>query len=210
MRIAIMQPYFAPYAGYFRLFDQTDLFVMYDCVQFPRRGWVHRNKMKDRNQQLQWVTLPIKKAPRNILIKDLEFAEAPEDFTARFPALQSFDTTKLKGSVASYLIGHLQEITQALNIPFKIVRSSELNISPEYKAQDRILEICKHLGATSYLNAPGGKDLYDAQAFEKHNIDLSFLPPYDGNMHSILQEMVEKPVADIRKEILYPKISGGD
>ena len=40
-----MQPYFVPYAGYFRLFAASDLFVIYDCVQFPRRGWVHRNKM---------------------------------------------------------------------------------------------------------------------------------------------------------------------
>jgi hypothetical protein len=37
--VAIMQPYFIPYAGYFRLFAATDLFVIYDCVQFPRRGW---------------------------------------------------------------------------------------------------------------------------------------------------------------------------
>ena len=43
--MAIMQPYFIPYAGYFRLFAASDLFVIYDCVQFPRRGWVHRNKL---------------------------------------------------------------------------------------------------------------------------------------------------------------------
>ena len=44
MRIAIMQPYFLPYAGYFRLFSHTDLFIIYDCVQFIRRGWIHRNR----------------------------------------------------------------------------------------------------------------------------------------------------------------------
>jgi hypothetical protein len=45
--VAIMQPYFIPYAGYFRLFAATDLFVIYDCVQFARRGWVHRNRLPD-------------------------------------------------------------------------------------------------------------------------------------------------------------------
>ena len=40
--VALMQPYFFPYAGYFRLFAAVDTFIIYDCVQFPRRGRVHR------------------------------------------------------------------------------------------------------------------------------------------------------------------------
>ena len=56
--IAVMQPYFVPYAGYFRLFAATDLFVIYDCVQFPRRGWVHRNQLPGANGQPNWLTLP--------------------------------------------------------------------------------------------------------------------------------------------------------
>ena len=55
--VAIMQPYFYPYAGYFRLFARADLFVVYDCVQFPRRGWVHRNRLTGADGQLQWLTL---------------------------------------------------------------------------------------------------------------------------------------------------------
>ena len=57
--VAIMQPYFAPYAGYFRLLATTDLFVVYDCVQFPRRGWVHRNQLPDAAGKLDWLTLPL-------------------------------------------------------------------------------------------------------------------------------------------------------
>ena len=48
--VAIMQPYFIPYAGYFRLFTGADLFVVCDDVQFPRRGWLHRNKLIDHKQ----------------------------------------------------------------------------------------------------------------------------------------------------------------
>src|SRR5262244_1544533 len=79
--VAIMQPYFVPYAGYFRLYAASDLFVVYDCVQFPRRGWVHRNRLVDRTGALRWLTLPLAKAPRDILIRDLRFtsdAEAAE------------------------------------------------------------------------------------------------------------------------------------
>ena len=59
--VAIMQPYFFPYAGYFRLFAASDLFVIYDCVQFPRRGWVHRNLLPDASGSERWLTLPLEK-----------------------------------------------------------------------------------------------------------------------------------------------------
>src|SRR3979411_2469618 len=72
--VAIMQPYFIPYAGYFRLFAASDLFVIYDCVQFARRGWVHRNRLVDRGGTERWLTLPLQKAPRDVLIRDLRFA----------------------------------------------------------------------------------------------------------------------------------------
>ena len=77
--IAIMQPYFLPYAGYFRLIARSDVFVIYDCVQFPRRGWVHRNKLLDAAGAEQWLTLPLRPAPQDVLIRDLEF---PEDAPA--------------------------------------------------------------------------------------------------------------------------------
>ncbi len=72
--VAIMQPYFIPYAGYFRLFAASDLFVIYDCVQFPRRGWVHRNKMPGADGRECWLTLPLAKMPRDVRIRDLSFS----------------------------------------------------------------------------------------------------------------------------------------
>src|SRR3954469_21286194 len=73
LTIAVMQPYFIPYAGYFRLFAASDLFVIYDCVQFPRRGWVHRNKLIDGSGAERWLTLPLGKASQSALIMDLQF-----------------------------------------------------------------------------------------------------------------------------------------
>src|ERR1700761_2078318 len=84
-----MQPYFIPYAGYFRLITGSDLFVIYDCVQFPRRGWVHRNKLLDPHGQEQWLTLPLAKAPQDVLIKDLTFpANAVEEMESRLRTFQ--------------------------------------------------------------------------------------------------------------------------
>ncbi len=96
MRISIMQPYFFPYAGYFRLFAASDIFVVLDCVQFPRRGWVHRNKLSNSNVQPQWLTLPLMKGDRDTTrICTLEFLDdAPLLFNEqmrKFPSLTNID-----------------------------------------------------------------------------------------------------------------------
>ena len=105
MRIAVNFPYFVPYTGYFRLFSSTDLFVIFDCVPFPRRGYVHRNQLPDRDGEARWFTLPLKYATRDTRIKDMQFVDDIEqaivDNTRRFPV---FDT---KTAAASPLIDTL-------------------------------------------------------------------------------------------------------
>ena len=59
--IAVMQPYFIPSTGYFRLLSRADTFVIYDCVQYQRRGWLHRNKLLNHKNKPQWLTLPLEK-----------------------------------------------------------------------------------------------------------------------------------------------------
>src|SRR5438105_14372105 len=74
-----MQPYFLPYAGYFRLLQATDLFVVYDCVQFTRRGWIHRNKLTNFQNEDVWFTLPLAKAAQDIKINELAFVNDAEN-----------------------------------------------------------------------------------------------------------------------------------
>src|SRR5689334_2859030 len=69
--VAVMQPYFFPYAGYFRLFAQVDEFISFDCVQFRRRGRIHRTEVPGPGGSLQWLTLPLAYAPRETLIRDV-------------------------------------------------------------------------------------------------------------------------------------------
>ena len=75
MKIAVMQPYFFPYYGYFNLLNKVDHCVFLDNVQFNRRGWIHRNRLYNSNNELKWLTLPlIKKIRAGTLISDLEFS----------------------------------------------------------------------------------------------------------------------------------------
>ena len=211
----MIQPYFVPYAGYFRLFAAADVVVMFDCVQFPRRGWVHRNRLPLASGELDWLTLPIAKASRDARICDITFtADAPARLTAavpRFPvldrALRAHDATLERivqpgsGDVTVYLIDLLNDFTTRLGLERPIVRSSSLPIAPDLHAQDRVITILQQLAATSYVNPSGGRELYDRSAFSAAGIELGFLAPYGGSMESILGRVLDGSASEIAEEI---------
>lgn len=177
MTIAVMQPYWAPYAGYFRLFVAADLFVVFDCVQFPRRGWVHRYK----DEKGDWVTLPLQKAPRNTRICDMKM---------RSGANLSHD-----------LLGVLVRYSSILDLPTIMSCSSDLDVDPSIHGQARVIAICKRLHADRYVNASGGRALYDPAAFADAGIKLGFLKPYEGSYESILTRLQHERPEDIADEI---------
>lgn len=211
--VAIMQPYFLPYAGYFRLISGSDTFVVYDCVQFPRRGWVHRNKLRDPQGVEQWLTLPLQPAPQDVRIDALAFPDdAAGELDRRLRPFALQDATgdaasliatmrDLKGRPVDHIVQLLAEVCRLLDVPFNPIRSSSLEVPATFRGQDRILEICRRVGATRYINAPGGRDLYDTAAFAAAGVALQFLPPFDGATGSILQRLLDDPAVRIRAEL---------
>ena len=211
--VAIMQPYFIPYAGYFRLFAASDLFVIYDCVQFPRRGWVHRNRLVDASGAERWLTLPLAKAPQSVLIRDLRFppdaAAILADRLRPFP-LASRDAgaaaviealREVAGGPVDYLERLLERVVAYLGLSWRVIRSSTLGLAPTLRGPDRILEIARRLGARRYVNAPGGRDLYEPTAFADAGIELTFLPPYAGPSASILTRILQEDRAALARDI---------
>ena len=216
MKIAIMQPYFIPYLGYFRLFSETDLFVVYDCVQFPRgsrQSWVHRNRFSNTAGGLGWITLPIKKCPQQTLIKNLEFrndaAELWHTRTAKYPhifaELSDNDLAEyineLNGSPLDYITRGLEIICRKLDLHFNIFFSSDMEIPRKYKGKDRLIAICRELNAREYLNAPGGRAIYKKQDFLEHGINLQFLPEFEGDTRSVFERLVFEDREDLKEEL---------
>lgn len=210
--VAIMQPYFVPYAGYFRLLAATDIFVVYDCVQFPRRGWVHRNRITNHQGELQWLTLPLQKSTQDVLINELRFREDAAEYleaeAKRFPALTMPDRNgmldalhDLSGTPVDYIERLLRRAALVLGLRWNSVRSSTLNIPREAAGQDRILAIANALDAGCYVNAPGGRSLYEHARFADNGIDLQFLPDFSGSYHSILERLLREPADMIAQEI---------
>jgi hypothetical protein len=213
--VAVMQPYFMPYAGYFGLIAAVDLLIVFDCVQFPRRGWVHRNQLADAAGQAKWLTLPIEKAHRNVKICDLKFApDAEQRFSAQlssFPALQPPDlqddplmqaVLELKGRPLDYNIKLLRLACRRLKIPFEFVCSSTMDVDPNLTGQDRVLALAKIHKADRYVNLPGGRSIYDRVIFEKHGLRLDFLPDYSGQQWSILQRIFTEDNERLRQDII--------
>lgn len=214
MTVAIMQPYFVPYAGYFRLFAASDLFVIYDCVQFPRRGWVHRNRMPDGTGTDRWLTLPLTKASREVQIHDLRFVpDATCVWEERLRSVPLMAPARgadpdivaavrdLRGTPVEYIERLLHHAVARLGMRWEVRRSSAMNLPDTLRGQARLLEICRRVGATRYVNSPNGRSLYDASAFEAAGIELRFLNEYPGSFTSILRRLVEEQATTVAEEI---------
>lgn len=217
-RIAVMQPYFFPYGGYYRLMASADIFVIYDCVQFPRRGRVHRSEIQPHSAAgaAHWLTLPITKARQDTRICDIDFAsDATIQMAQRLgrygwfgspatPLGQATHTllTRLNGSVVDLLHHSLSLVHAACSFDCQIIRSSTLGIAAEHKGASRLIEITKELGGKSYINSPGGVNLYQAETFAEAGLELQFLDPYHGRIPNMLHAIFTQDVEDICHDIL--------
>lgn len=211
MRISVNQPYFAPYAGWYRLLAATDVFVSLDDVQHIRRGWVNRCELIRRDGIRDWLTLPVKKTERDSTrIMDLQWAEGANEIwakqTARFPVFDKLGGITHTCLFATQFDSPLRFIENLrymicgkLELKNIFVSSSSLGVSGQ--SQEKIISICHKLGATEYVNAPGGINLYDEEAFAREGITLTFLPPYKGDTISILERLAYEKPEEIRKEI---------
>ena len=195
MRVGIMQPYFLPYIGYFQLMAAVDKFVLLDDVNFINRGWINRNRIAVRGQP-SWLTVPLSGASQNRLIREIDiapddgwvlkmlrtvvaaYAKAPEADSV-IPVFESW-LSKAAGNLADFLLLTLSETAARLGIKTEILPMSSIFSKNGHKGQERILDICRHLGASSYINPPGGRELYETGLFRGARVELSFLRPNLG------------------------------
>ncbi|WP_165221997.1 WbqC family protein [Affinirhizobium pseudoryzae] len=211
--IAVMQPYFFPYGGYYRLMAAADVFVILDCVQFPRRGRVHRSALPGFGR---WITLPLDPAPRDSCINEMRFAaDAPERLRLqlnKLPISMRCDTILRQqvvsllnapdGLLVPFLERSLCMVAGALGLACQIVRSSDLSLPASLGGQERIIEIVRKHGGNRYINAPGGRALYDSSVFLRAGIDLDFLTDYRGAYSCLLSALFEADAAELRKDIV--------
>lgn len=191
MRLAIMQPYFMPYIGYFQLINSVDKFVIYDNIQYTKKGWINRNRILV-NGKDQLVTLSIKKDSDYLNVVDRELSESWNKDKNKM-----LNVIKAAYSKAPYFEDSYELISQCLNNPesnlFRfiydsiilingyldiktpVIISSTINTNHTLKSQDKVLSLCKSQNADVYINSIGGVSLYDKETFKRHEIELNFI-----------------------------------
>lgn len=189
MKIAIMQPYFFPYLGYWQLLGAVDKFVIYDDVNYFRKGFINRNSILV-NGRSSLITLELKGASQNKKINNIEVGansgkilktieysyKKSVFFESIFPLILKIINNN-EDNLAKYLSYSLDEISSYLELETKIYLSSKINKNNALKGEDKILAICESLGAKVYINSIGGTDLYKKENFFRKDIDLRFLKP---------------------------------
>jgi hypothetical protein len=235
MQIAIMQPYFLPYIGYFQLMNLVDRFVIYDNIEYTKNGWINRNRLL-RNGEPVIFTLPIQKDSDFLDIRDRRVAEnfdpkklenqisgayakAPE-FHATMPVVRDILNHR-SSSLFDFLRHALERTCAHIGITTPLIVSSEIEGNTSLRKQERVLDICARMEASRYVNPIGGVDLYNPNAFSERGIELKFLrtasvsyaqfsEPFQANL-SILDVMMFNDRGRIRHliengfEIVDPK-----
>jgi hypothetical protein len=191
MKVAIMQPYFLPYIGYFQLIGAVDVFVVYDNIKYTKKGWFNRNRFLQ-NGSDAWFSIPLANASDSLDV--VERGIAPSFDRARLlnqltgayrrapHFAQGFELLREcvehdDRNLFRFLHHSIHATARRLSLDTRIVVSSTLPIDHSLRAQDKVLAICGALGATTYINAIGGTALYSAPDFAERGIDLRFLRP---------------------------------
>lgn len=189
MKLAIMQPYFLPYIGYFQLIAAVDTFIVYDNVKYTKKGWINRNRMLQNGKDVMF-SLPLKSGSDSLDVYERELAtdfnrdkllnqikgtyrRAPY-FEQTFPLIEQIvrheDTNLFR-----FLHHSIVKTCEYLDIKTKIKVSSGITIDHDLKNQAKVLALCEAVGARMYVNAIGGMELYVKETFLEKGIDLKFV-----------------------------------
>lgn len=190
--IAIMQPYIFPYIGYFQMIHAVDKFVFYDDVNFIKKGWINRNKILVNGKEFMF-TVPLQKVSQNNLIlesyikkenyiewKDkflstlkLNYKKAPY-FKDVFLLVETVLNSEA-ANISQLAIDSVVTVSNYLGLQTEFITASEAYQNKGLVRQERLISICKHENAKHYINALGGKELYDKQDFLKAGVQLNFI-----------------------------------
>ncbi|PKV43511.1 WbqC-like protein [Janthinobacterium sp. 61] len=188
--IAVMQPYFLPYLGYFQLIAAVEKFVVLDDAAYMKQGWINRNRIL-LNGAPHLFTVPVNGASPHRRICDLQvatqpawrdkllssvhhaYARAPHYRTAAalLERIVHFSSTQLD----AFLLNSLRETMDYLSLDTELVPTSRKYGNSAMHGEERVLDICRQEGASRYLNAVGGMLLYQHETFRQHKIQLQFL-----------------------------------
>lgn len=200
MKLGVMQPYFLPYVGYFQLIAAVDRFVLYDDVSFIKGGWINRNNLL-LNGNPQLFTIPLSNGESGVPIREVGIAGTFLKWRSKFFRTLSHAYKKapnfeeVSAMLERWLAPDAKTISEInrtslietaswLGITTEIIPSSSVYENTDMDRRERLVDLCRREGAHIYVNAAGGRKLYDKTWFAQHGIELLFL---DSTIHEYPQ-----------------------
>jgi len=189
MKLGIMQPYFFPYIGYFQLIAAVDKFIIYDNIKYTKKGWINRNRMLQNGKDVMF-SLPLKSDSDYLTVCERDLAtdfnrdkllnqikgayrRAPY-FATTFPLVEEI-VRHGDANLFRFLHHSIVKTCKYLGITTEIRIASGLAIDHNLKNQTKVLALCEAVGASTYVNAIGGMELYSKETFRAKGIDLQFI-----------------------------------
>ena len=182
-----MQPYLFPYLGYFQLITASDTFVLFDDVNYIKKGYINRNNIL-LNGSAYRFTVPVQNISQNKKINEHYFSDDTDNLLKTFNMayakapyymdIYPIIERALKGTerkVSSVCFNAINDILDYLGIEKNIVFSSNIDYDRCASATDKLIGITKALESNYYINASGGQNLYDYDYFKSKNITLAFI-----------------------------------
>jgi hypothetical protein len=200
LTLGVLQPGYLPWLGFFDLMRRSDVFVIYDDVQFDKHGWRNRNQIKTAHGP-QWLTVPVFHrghegqgildvridnllpwARKHVRSIEQAYAHAPYIDTY-FPVLREVLSERWERLVDLDL-ALIDVLREWLDLPSNPVRCSELGIPG--RRNDRLLALCRHFGATKYLTGNLARAYLDVPRLEAEGIEVewqSYIHPIYPQLH---------------------------
>ncbi len=193
MKLALMQPYFFPYLGYFDLINRADRWIVFDTAQYIKQGWVNRNRVLHANEGWQYIIAPVCKFKHTATIDDVVVDEMSgwrarvlrQLFHYRKSAPFYRDVIRLvecclgepEYRISRLNVSILEKVCGYLGLEFRYNFLSDLGLDfgRNNGPGDWGLKTSVALGATEYFNASGGAALFDAAAFQSAGVKLTVL-----------------------------------
>lgn len=222
--VAVMQPYLFPYIGYWQLISAVDVFVVYDNIKYTKKGWINRNRMLVNGSDAVF-SVPLARGSDFLHIRDRElagdhdprkllgrfeaaYARAPQ-FAATFPLVERV-LRQPERNLFGFLHGSIVETCRHLGLAARILVSSEVaGADHGLRGSERVLSLCRALGARRYVNAIGGTALYAKEDFAASGVSLQFVrsrpfeyPQFGGDFVpwlSIVDVLMFNPLAQVQE-----------
>lgn len=188
--IAIHQPNFLPWLGYFYKIKQADIFVILDNVQYTKNSICNRNKIKNQQGEAAWITVPVltskglnqnfnqieidyKQKWQKKIVRTIEqtYKKTPF-FTLYFDELKGI-LEKEYPNLSKLNINLIKYINNKLDIKTPVYTASEIDKDFGTKT-DLVIGICKHFEINNYLSGQGAKKYNEPEKFDKEKINLLY------------------------------------